>query len=754
MSLTSYDELLKQVESLKTENSSLRQELHDNSSHLTKLENEASNMKDVLTHVQYDMEGDYEFHEGNIYCDENTASLEANCQGEKLRLKIIFPHYSSRLSCKSALISKKDSCQKVKPRTSRQDLHELNLCYYDMLLFSRNCILREAEEESKQRKWFYDQLEVISSKIDNLPLTEQYNLQNDMTRRQLEYDAKQLTESLHQKLGTGDQIAVRQSSRVQRLRTIEAEMMELQKRRHQIQMITEQYGRAAYESSSGSMTNHHDLSSVMSFNSETSGRQPPPAVEFVEPLPPSSQQLGTRVEMVYSLLSMLGTHDKDDMSRTLLAMSSSPDSCIAMRQSGCLPLLIQLLHGSDKDSGLLGNTRGSKHARARASRALHNIVHSHPDDKRGRREARVLRLLEQIRAHCDQLRNDSTEDDEAGPQSQIDHQPGPAIAALMKLSFDEEHRHAICTLGGLQAIADLLQIDTQVYGNTTEQVNITMRRYACMSLTNLTFGDGTNKALLCSMTGAMAALVEQLNSANEDLCQVAASVIRNLSWRADLASKKILREVNAVRTLMYSSMKVKKEPTFKSILSALWNLSAHCTENKADICAVENALEFLVSILTYKSPSKTLAIIENGGGILRNVSSHIAVREDYRNILRQQGCLQILLKHLRSPSLTIVSNSCGTLWNLSARCAEDQQALWEMGAVSMLRNLVHSKHKMISMGSSAALKNLLSARPNLKNIDFDRHSQSGRPSLHARKQRALESELDPNLSETCDNVDS
>jgi adenomatosis polyposis coli protein len=38
--------------------------------------------------------------------------------------------------------------------------------------------------------------------------------------------------------------------------------------------------------------------------------------------------------MVYSLLSMLGTHDKDDMSRTLLAMSSSLDSCIAMRQSG------------------------------------------------------------------------------------------------------------------------------------------------------------------------------------------------------------------------------------------------------------------------------------------------------------------------------------------------------------------------------------------------------------------------------------
>lgn len=84
---------------------------------------------------------------------------------------------------------------------------------------------------------------------------------------------------------------------------------------------------------------------------------------------------------------------------------------------GCLPLLIQLLHGSDKDSSLLGNTRGSKAARARASAALHNIVHSHPDDKRGRREARVLRLLEQIRAHCDQLRDSSSDEDDEEKKS-------------------------------------------------------------------------------------------------------------------------------------------------------------------------------------------------------------------------------------------------------------------------------------------------------------------------------------------------
>ena len=65
-----------------------------------------------------------------------------------------------------------------------------------------------------------------------------------------------------------------------------------------------------------------------------------------------------------------------------------------------------------------------------------------------------------------------------------------------------------------------MQVDNESHGNTTEQYNVTMRRYACMALTNLTFGDGTNKALLCSMKGALEGLVAQLRSTNEDLCQV------------------------------------------------------------------------------------------------------------------------------------------------------------------------------------------------------------------------------------------
>lgn len=50
----------------------------------------------------------------------------------------------------------------------------------------------------------------------------------------------------------------------------------------------------------------------------------------------------------------------------------------------------------------------------------------------------------------------------------MDHHPGAAIAALMKLSFDEDYRHAICTLGGLQAIAELLEVDSKNVSSTSD----------------------------------------------------------------------------------------------------------------------------------------------------------------------------------------------------------------------------------------------------------------------------------------------
>ncbi|KAF8788961.1 Adenomatous polyposis coli protein like [Argiope bruennichi] len=465
----------------------------------------------------------------------------------------------------------------------------------------------------------------------------------------------------------------------------------------------------------------------------------------------------SKEEDIVSQLNEARSCSREEASKILLRMTYTNGNCALMRQCGCLPLLIELLHSHEDNSNLW--RREYLEVRRNAAQTLHNIIlgQQRPDEKRARREGRVLRYLEEIRDYSDQLLfAEGNVDNRTASFS--DQNLVPSVAALMKLSFDEDHRHAMCQLGGLQAIAELLRVDQWAHGVNNDVHCTTLRRYLGMSLTNLTFGDGANKALLCSMRPFMEALVAQLYSPSEDLRQVTASVLRNLSWRADATSKRALRDVGAVPLLVRAALSAQKDSTLKSVLSALWNLSAHCSANKADICRVEGALAFLVSTLTHKSKNKTLAIVENGGGILRNVSSHIAIQNEYRAILRRHNCLQILLSHLKSPSLTVVSNACGTLWNLSARNAQDQRALWEMGAVGMLKKLINSKHKMISMGSSAALKNLLSARPPGVGLclveDGIGYRDSDTPSLMVRKQKALSTEIDQNLSETYDNTDS
>lgn len=193
------------------------------------------------------------------------------------------------------------------------------------------------------------------------------------------------------------------------------------------------------------------------------------------------QQLEAKVDMVYSLLAMLGNQEHADMGETLLALSTSPESCLAMRQSGCIPLLVQLVQ-SDKDVD----------TRKKASQALHNLVYSQPDEKIRKREIRLLKLLEQIRAYVDSLKNNTEYVPEGAisegsrfffvlqlqeiPKSLLfvdngDKHPVQTVAHLMKLSFDEGHRHAICQLGGIYVIANLVEVHFKHSSSLTLQVN-------------------------------------------------------------------------------------------------------------------------------------------------------------------------------------------------------------------------------------------------------------------------------------------
>ncbi|XP_036163936.1 adenomatous polyposis coli protein isoform X6 [Myotis myotis] len=677
MAAASYDQLLKQVEALKMENSNLRQELEDNSNHLTKLETEASNMKEVLKQLQGSIEDEVMTSSGQIDLLERLKELNldsSNFPGIKLRSKMSLRSYGSR---EGSVSSRSGECSPVPmgsfPRRGFVNGSRENTGYLEELEKERSLLLADLDKEEKEKDWYYAQLQNLTKRIDSLPLTENFSLQTDMTRRQLEYEARQIRVAMEEQLGTCQDMEKRAQRRVTRIQQIEKDILRIRQLLQSQATEAERSSQSKHEAGSHEAEQQNEGQGVAEINMATSG---------------SGQNSATRMDHeTASVLSSSSTHS--------------------------------------------------------APRRL------------------TSHLGTKIRAYCEtcwewQEAHEQGMDQDKNPMpAPVEHQICPAVCVLMKLSFDEEHRHAMNELGGLQAIAELLQVDCEMYGLTNDHYSITLRRYAGMALTNLTFGDVANKATLCSMKGCMRALVAQLKSESEDLQQVIASVLRNLSWRADVNSKKTLREVGSVKALMECALEVKKESTLKSVLSALWNLSAHCTENKADICAVDGALAFLVGTLTYRSQTNTLAIIESGGGILRNVSSLIATNEDHRQILRENNCLQTLLQHLKSHSLTIVSNACGTLWNLSARNPKDQEALWDMGAVSMLKNLIHSKHKMIAMGSAAALRNLMANRP-AKYKDANIMSPgSSLPSLHVRKQKALEAELDAqHLSETFDNIDN
>uniref|UniRef100_A0A8C4XHZ7 APC regulator of WNT signaling pathway 2 n=1 Tax=Erpetoichthys calabaricus TaxID=27687 RepID=A0A8C4XHZ7_ERPCA len=674
--MTSYDQLVHQVEALRKENSHLRRELEDNTHHLTKLETETSDMKEVLKQLQGKLE-------------QEARSLASSGRADVLeQLKGTVNDWMDCVFCMSPGLT-----------------------------------------------------------VSHLLVSFQFSMQMDLIRQQLEFEANQLRSVMEERFGTSDEMV----QRTQVFLFTSFVLLTVRKRHQQWLIITSpQYVRLGNCTSDIVVSNTGApqgtvLSPVLSLVTNSSSSSSLSLVLIAHLLS------AFQVEMVFWLLSMLATRDREEMSRTLLAMSSSQESCLAMRKSGCMPLLVQILH--DGPAGGEAAGRCTRESRTRASAALHNIVYSQPDEGQARREMRVLHILEQIRAHCESGW-DWLEGQHKDPPDPIEPQICQAMCAIMKLSFEEEYRRAMNELGGLQAVAELLELDHEMHSLNNDPLNVALRRYAGMALTNLTFGDVVNKATLCSKKSCLQAVVAQLASDSEELHQVVSSILRNLSWRADINSKKILRDVGCVSGLMTCVLRASKESTLKSLLSALWNLSAHSTENKVAICSVEGALAFLVSTLTYKCQSNSLAIIESGGGILRNVSSLVATREDYRQILRDHNCLQTLLQHLRSHSLTIVSNACGTLWNLSARSPQDQELLWDMGAVSMLRNLINSKHKMIAMGSAAALRNLLTNRP-LKYKDAAVISPgSCMPSLYMRKQKALEAELDAkNLSETFDTID-
>ncbi|KAL1230016.1 Adenomatous polyposis coli protein [Trichinella pseudospiralis] len=397
--------------------------------------------------------------------------------------------------------------------------------------------------------------------------------------------------------------------------------------------------------------------------------------------------VNNKMEIVFSLLSMLSTQGRRESSETFLRMSRDAQHCVLLRESGCLALIIRLLHPSEVSA--VQPTSEDVEVFHRASEALRNIARFQKEKTAQNRELKILRCLEKIRLYVLHLRFQRC----TSSKSKLlltEKEVLSAIASLMKWSFEEENRSATCFFGGLESICEALIMDQLVFKTEPPENHILCRKYIGMTLTNLTFGAARSKQVLCGNMNFLRTVNEQIRSNDDDLKQVFASVLRNLSWKAEDSSKAALQQNHTVALLTEAAMRSKKETTLKSILSALWNLTSHCAENQMEVC--------------------NNAIVENCGGILRNISACIADREEWRSVLRQTGCYQVLMEHLGAKSLTVISNACGALWNLSNSSVQEQKLLCELGAVELLQTLTQSKHALIRLASEM-LRNGSSSPP-------------------------------------------
>ena len=138
-----------------------------------------------------------------------------------------------------------------------------------------------------------------------------------------------------------------------------------------------------------------------------------------------------------------------------------------------------------------------------------------------------------------------------------------------------------------------------------------VRRYAVVTLTNVTFANQDIKRQICA-SDLINILVSQLEACPENFLRVTAQLYRNLAWRADKRSRKRLSDSGVVGVLIRRTMNTFFErrrsdedaaevnSTLKVSLAALWNLSSHCGKNKVSsffICCASAGPYLLIDVL-------------------------------------------------------------------------------------------------------------------------------------------------------------
>ncbi|OTF76192.1 APC-like protein, partial [Euroglyphus maynei] len=477
-------------------------------------------------------------------------------------------------------------------------------------------------------------------------------------------------------------------------------------------------------------------------------------------------------EMLCSLLEMMKLSSSEEFAKKLCFMSESPLLCQEMRNCGYIPMLIRLIHQStmdDQDDWTLEQLQQQSRINRNLVQALNNIIQH---TKRNRKELKILKILEDLKAFVEILLRKFLENQTA---ESVDH-PCNLIVDLYKMCSEKQSIELIEFFGGVFVISEVIKIDYKCHGDSHNEDCYRIRLYSIMILTHVTYNNPQVKSLLGSKKSFLLVLIELLRISNEDLIQTIAKVIQNLSWDTNYISMQTMRDVKTVTHLTNSMLNVEKESTIKCLLAALGNLTASSPQNKADFCRVNGGLEFLIKSMKINSNTDddndnsivkntkngdnlktdnknkmSISVVEASGRILRNISSYIAMEEKYRQILRENNVIVMLLNHLESPSLDVVSNACVILSNLSVFTVEssrDQMLMIESNAITKLAKLIHSKHRTIREGAMATYKHLITSQA-FNNDGHNQHSNHHQTlstslsisSFPMRKMKAIKDEI-------------
>lgn len=292
---------------------------------------------------------------------------------------------------------------------------------------------------------------------------------------------------------------------------------------------------------------------------------------------------------------------------------------------------------------------------------LENLILKGCDSRKRRRLFRLLPTANRFRELLFYLRKlrDSGSSVSAAKYFSKMHE---ALTAVMSQSFEEEYRKTADLLGVLDALAEGLICDVELFGVKCLNENVAIRKLIANSLTNLSFGSLQRKRRLCCYPNFIEYTVKVIGEM-QILAQAYASLLRNLSWNADPDTSKQLH--CTVPSLIQASMRARAEKDNKCLcatLSALWNMS-FCSQNQQTICQNSRFLETLVDLLVH-DPQQT-AVAEASTGVLKYASHCFSQNTgDYMHVNVLQKMVLRLIDLLKSSSFTTINNCLYVLQQL------------------------------------------------------------------------------------------